>query len=204
MNNDMKKRLYRMIDSNISDRIEGNYSAMLNEMCREQEQRLSPTQFKKAKKLILTRIAFYLSIKKHIDGEDALVYVTNCFHAKVEGASKLMKFLSRYEWGYALFRKVFSIGLRADTWVSEIKRNDKDIFVFDITKCLYKDLCEFYKCPELCTMFCGGDWVVFGDMIHMEFERKHTLGHALTSVILHSRGALGFRNHSGSGSGGKE
>ena len=49
---------------------------MLNRMCREQEQRLSPTQFKKAKKLILTRIAFYLSIKKHIDGKDALVVDT--------------------------------------------------------------------------------------------------------------------------------
>ena len=177
MNNDMKKRLYQVFDSNISDSIEESYSAMLNEMCREQEQRLSPTQFKKAKKLILTRIALYRSIKKHIDDEDALVHVTNYFHEKIEGASKLMKFLSRYEWGYTLFRKVFSIGLRADTWVSVIKRNDKDVFVFDITKCLYKDLCDFYQCPELCTMFCDGDWVVFGDMIKMKFERNYTLGY---------------------------
>ena len=177
MNNDMKKRLYRIFDSNISDSIEESYSAMLNQMYSEQEQRLSPTQFKKAKKLILPRIAFYLSIKQHIGGEDTLVHVTKYFHAKVEGASKLMKFLSRYEWGYTLFRKVFLIGLRADTWVSEIKRNDKDTFIFDITKCLYKDLCDFYKCPELCTMFCDGDWVVFGDMIKMKFERKYTLGY---------------------------
>ena len=175
MNSDMK-RLYPMFDSNISDRIEGNYSAMLNRMCREQEQRLSLRSLRR-KKVDITRIALYLSIKQHIGGEDALVHVTDCFHAKIERASKLMKFLSRYEWGYALFRKVFSIGLRADTWVSEIKRNDKDIFVFDITKCLYKDLCDFYQCPELCTMFCDGDWVVFGDMIKMKFERKYTLGY---------------------------
>ena len=108
MNNDIKKRLYRIFDSNISDSIEESYSAMLNEMCREQEQGLSPTQFKKAKKLILTRIAFYLSIKKHIDGEDALVHVTKYFHAKVEGASKLMKFLSRYECGYTLQKSFFN------------------------------------------------------------------------------------------------
>jgi len=177
MNNEMKKRLYRIFDSNISDSIEESYSAMLNQMYSEQEQRLSPTQFKKAKKLILPRIALYLSIKQHIGGEDALVHVTNRFHAKIEGASKLMKFLSGYEWGYALFKKVFSIGLRADLWVSEIKRNDKDMFRFDITKCLYKDLCDFYQCPELCTMFCDGDWVVFGDMIKMKFERNHTLGY---------------------------
>lgn len=177
MNNDMKKFLCQKFDAEVADDITKNCSVKLNEMCREQEPKLSPAQFKLAKKRILIRIAFYLSLKEHAGVEDALAHTKTYFYAKVEGAAKFMKFLGKYEWGCALFRKVFSIGLRADTWISEIKRNDTDALIFDITRCLYKDLCDFYKCPELCTIFCDGDWLMFGNMEKIKFERKYTLGY---------------------------
>lgn len=177
MNNDMRRNLQREFGDEITDSVAKSYSAMLDEMCKEQETRLSTEQFKVAKKRILVRIAFYLSLKEHIGGEKALEHTKTYFHAKVEGAAKLMKFLSKYEWGYALFRKAFSTGLKADTWVSEIKRSDKEAFIFDITKCLYKDLCDFYESSELCVIFCDGDWLMFGEMKKMKFERKYTLGY---------------------------
>ncbi len=177
MNNDMKKFLNRMFDAESLDDTIKNCSVMFDEMCCEQEPKLSPAQFKLAKKRILIRIAFYLSLKEHISAEDALEHAKAYFYAKVKGAAKVMKFLSQYEWGCALFRQAFSIGLKSDTWVSEITRKDKDAFTFDITSCLYKDLCDFYKCPELCTMFCDGDWLMFGDMKKLKFERKYTLGY---------------------------
>ncbi len=177
MNNDMKKFLYQTFDAKSADDIIKRYSAMLDEMCREQKPRLSPTQFKVARKIILTRIAFYLSMKKRIDSDEALSHTAELFYKKTKGVSKLMKFLSKYEWGCALFRKAFSIVLRADIWISEIKRNDKDAFIFDIRKCLYKDLCDFYKCPELCAIFCNGDWLVFGELKKLKFERERTLGY---------------------------
>jgi hypothetical protein len=177
MNNDMKKFLNRTFDVESADDIIKNCSVMFDEMCYEQESKLSPTQFKLAQKRILIRIAFYLSFKKHVSAEDALMHTKTYFYEKVKNASKLMKFLGKSDLGCALFRKAFSNGLKADTWVSEIKRNDKEAFIYDITKCLYKDLCDFYKCPELCTMFCDGDWLMFGDMEKLKFERKYTLGY---------------------------
>jgi hypothetical protein len=177
MNDDMIKRLYCMFDTKTAESIEKSYSAMLDEMAKEQEQKLSSTQFKVARKIILTRIAFYLSMKRHIDGEDALSYLSECFYKKTKAVSRYIKFLSKYECGCAFFRKAFSMILRTDIWVSEIKRNDKDAFIFDITNCLYKDLCDFYKCPELCKMFCDGDWVAFGDMKKLKLERRFTLGY---------------------------
>lgn len=177
MSRDMKKFLHQIFSEEIADNIAKKHSTMLEKMCFEQKSRLSPTQFKNAKGRILERVAFYLVLKEHVDVEDALLHAKTYFHAKVKSAAKFMEFLGKYEWGYSLFRKVFSTGLRADTWVSKIKRNDKDAFIFDITKCLYKDLCDYYKCPELCTMFCDGDWLLFGNMEKFKFERKYTLGY---------------------------
>jgi len=177
MNNDMKKFLNRTLEAYSADEIIKSCSVILDEMCNEQKFKLSPTQFKLAKKRILVRIAFYLSLKKHISAEDALAHTKAYFYEKVKNASKFIKFLGKSDLGYALFRKAFSSGLRADTWVSKIKRNDKNALIFDITRCLYKDLCDFYNCPELCTMFCDGDWLMFGDMEKLKFERKYTLGY---------------------------
>lgn len=177
MNNDMKKFLNRTFDEESADAIIKNCSLLLSEMCREQESKLSSAQFKLAKNRILVRIAFYLSLKEYVSAEDALEHTKAYFYEKVKNASKLMMLVGKSELGCALFRKTFSKGLRADTWVSEIKRNDKDALIFDITRCLYKDLCDLYKCPELCTMFCDGDWLMFGDMKKLKFERKYTLGY---------------------------
>ncbi|HOF00627.1 MAG TPA: L-2-amino-thiazoline-4-carboxylic acid hydrolase [Spirochaetota bacterium] len=177
MPDDMKTFLYQTFDAKTADSIIKNYSAMLNEMHSEQEELLSPSQFKLAKTRILIRIALYRSIKNHTKGEDALAHTKKYFYAKVKAASKLVKFAGKSELGCTLFRKAFSYGLRADTWISAIKKNDKESLVFDITKCLYKDLCDFYKCPELCMMFCDGDWLAFGDMEKLKFERKYTLGY---------------------------
>jgi len=82
MNNDMKKFLYQTFDAKSTDDIIKRYSAMLDEMCHEQNPRLSPTQFNIARKIILTRIAFYLSMKKHIDSSEALSYTAECFYKK--------------------------------------------------------------------------------------------------------------------------
>ena len=127
MNNDMKKFLYQTFDAKSADDIIKRYSARLDEMCREQESRLSPTQLKVARKIILTRIAFYLSMKKRIDSDEALSHTAELFYKKTKGVSKLTKFLSKYEWGCALFRKAFSIVLRADIWISEIKETIKTL-----------------------------------------------------------------------------
>ncbi len=177
MKSDMKKFLLRIFDVEIAGQVAQNFSAMIEKMCREQKAKLSPTQYKNAKNSILVRVALYLSLKEHVGSEEALGHTKAYFYGKVEIASKIMKFLSKSDLGFALFRKAFSTGLKADTWISNITRNDREVFTFDITKCLYKDLCDFYECPELCPIFCDGDWIMFGDMVKVKFERSYTLGY---------------------------
>lgn len=173
----MKKLLLDIFDAELVEQLEQNYSAMVEKMCREQKSRLSPTQYKNAKISILPRVALYLSIKEHVGSELALTHTKAYFYGKVEIASKIMKFFSKSDLGFALFRKVFSTGLKADIWISGITRNDREAFTFDITKCLYKDLCDFYECPELCPIFCDADWIMFGDMVKVKFVRSCTLGY---------------------------
>lgn len=177
MQNDVKRFLLGIFDAEIVEQLKQNYSATMEEMCREQKARLSPTQYKNAKNSILVRVALYLSLKEHVGAEEALVHTKAYFYGKVDIASKIMKFVSKSDLGFALFRKAFSTGLKADTWTSKITRNDRKVFTFDITKCLYKDLCDFYECPELCPMFCDGDWIMFRDMVKIKFERSCTLGY---------------------------
>lgn len=153
-----------------------SYSTLLEKMCSEQKERLSPGQYKLAKNRILVRIAFYHSILKYSSDAQALEYAKEYFYPKTEGARKMMNRLGRSELGCTLFQKAFARGLKADTWVSEIKQNDKKALIYDVTKCLYKDLCDFYECPYLCMLFCDGDWLMFGEMEKLKFERAYTLG----------------------------
>lgn len=143
MKNDMKKFLLDIFDAELVEQLERKYSTMMEKMCREQKARLSPTQYKNAKSSILLRVALYLSLKEHIGSEGGLAHTKAYFYGKVEIASKIMKFLSKSDLGFDLFRKAFSIGLKSDTWISKITRNDREFFTFDMTKCLYKDLCDF-------------------------------------------------------------
>lgn len=59
----------------------------------------------------------------------------------------------------------------------EWKRHDNREIHFDIVRCLYKDMCEKYSCPELCTVFCQSDIIAFsGYEPKIRFERMGTIG----------------------------
>ena len=48
---------------------------------------------------------------------------------------------------------------------------------FDMTRCIYKDICDAEGCPELCAVFCENDDIAFsGLMPKIRFEREGTLG----------------------------
>jgi len=145
-------------------------------MISEQKPKLSSKQYKLAKTRILERISFYLAVCQYTDEKKALEILKSYYYKKAESASKFLRRLSKSNLGCTLFRKAFVSGLKSDTWVSTIKRNDRDALVYDITKCLYKDLCDEYKCPDLCMLFCDGDWLMFGEMKKLKFSRRYTLG----------------------------
>ena len=176
MNNKMRSFLKRTFNEEEADSILSSYSTLLEAMVEEQKEILSPSQYKLAKNRILKRIALYRSVKPYFDDAEALEYAKEYFYPQSESARRMLKLISRSNAGCTLFQKSFVQGLKADTWVSTIRQNDKDALIYDVTKCLYKDLCDFYASPALCSLFCDGDWLMFGDLKKLKFERRYTLG----------------------------
>lgn len=68
----------------------------------------------------------------------------------------------------------------------EWKRHDNKEVHFDIVRCLYKDMCEKYSCPELCMAFCQSDITAFsGYEPKIRFERMGTLGEGASCCDFH-------------------
>lgn len=62
-------------------------------------------------------------------------------------------------------------------WNIEWVRCDEREIHFDLTRCIYKDLCDAEGCPELCAVFCENDDIAFGGLMpKIRFERSGTLG----------------------------
>jgi hypothetical protein len=176
MSKELKNYLCAKFKDGEAETIFEDYTNCLARMAEEQKDLLSPNQYKAATKGILDKIAFYISVQKYVKEEQALEYAKEYYYAKMAGTEKMMKLIGKYNLGCAMFRKFFTTGLKADTWVSEIKKDAAGDLIFDITKCLYKDLCDYYQVSKMCALFCDGDWLVLGHMKKLAFSRNYTLG----------------------------
>ena len=68
----------------------------------------------------------------------------------------------------------------------EWKRHDSNEIHFNIVRCLYRDMCEKFCCPELCTVFCQSDITAFsGYEPKIRFERAGTLGEGAECCDFH-------------------
>lgn len=176
MSKELKEYLHSKFKDEEAELILEDYTHRLAKMVDEQKNLLSPNQYKVATKGVLKRIAFYISVQKFVNEEKALEYAKEFAYAKMAGTEKMMKMIGKSNLGCAAFRKFFTTGLKADTWVSELKKDADGDLIFDITRCLYKDLCDYYQASKLCALFCDGDWLVLGHMKKLEFSRNYTLG----------------------------
>lgn len=87
---------------------------------------------------------------------------------------------------FALFRKMFSIGLKGDSWTVEWVANDPEKFIYNIKTCLWHEACTKLGYPELCRIFCRNDELNFTDVSkHLYFERSSTLGDGGTCCDFH-------------------
>ena len=79
---------------------------------------------------------------------------------------------------YRLFVKsVMKKKFPVEGWDTEWIRCDGKEIHFDMTRCIYKDICDAEGCPELCAVFCENDDIAFsGLMPEIRFERTGTLG----------------------------
>jgi len=73
------------------------------------------------------------------------------------------------------FRKAMS---GTEIWISDFLSDTDSELKVNITKCLWKDTCDFFGCSEVCGVFCSADWTVFGNLKKLQLFRTETLGTA--------------------------
>lgn len=81
--------------------------------------------------------------------------------------------------GYNIVRKSFFDDLEGEKrtcWDIEILQDDGNGFAYEISRCLYFDICKEHGYPEFCKVFCTHDWYAFGVLKHhARFIRKSTI-----------------------------
>lgn len=132
-------------------------------------------------KRLLPTIGIYLSLLENgFSKEDALVFVLREIQRGASDKAVENAKFSRMPFSYFMFRlfakphmkKSYPIEGFSVKW-REI--NNKEVH-FDITRCIYKDMCDKYACPELCKVFCRSDITSFaGYRPKIMFERLGTI-----------------------------
>ena len=162
-------------------------------MISEQEQRLSPTQFKTAQTGILPRLAWYLALTEHgASSEEALKQIWEDLIGSVGAKKRFASFCGSIPGGFSLFRKIFYQALQSDLWDNQFYQNDSQGLCFHTTRCLYKDLADYYHCPEVAVLFCKVDHVMFDNLKHIRFERSQTFQDVSRQQILPPGNVLAF------------
>ncbi|HNX64645.1 MAG TPA: L-2-amino-thiazoline-4-carboxylic acid hydrolase [Oscillospiraceae bacterium] len=130
---------------------------------------------------MLPSIAIYLAFKKFDSTSDNALDFTDqvlqMFRLKMQKKNKV---LGRLPFGYSAFKmfckSVMNKQYPEQGWdVEWIKYNDNEIH-FNMKSCIYFEITKKYNCPEMCTLFCKNDDVVFeGYKPAIIFERNGTI-----------------------------
>ncbi|MDI3075884.1 L-2-amino-thiazoline-4-carboxylic acid hydrolase [Clostridioides difficile] len=152
-----------------------NFKTMINQIQRKQ---WTSKQQKRQKNRIIPIIALYKTfLQLGFSNTDAKELTRELAKKNALKANKILKIFSLIPQFSKIFRVLFKKGMEGnEIWTSEVLVDkDKELKV-DITKCLWKDTCDFFEYPEICEIFCSLDWVVFGKQKKLELYRTQTLG----------------------------
>ncbi len=138
----------------------------------------SAEQQKVQKQMIIPLLAKYRTlIYLGIPREKAMALTEKYSVHSARRFNKMLRLFSHLPNFRKLFSKIFKKQMAVPgIWDHEFKKDDKEMMVFDVTKCLWKETCNFFGYPEICEIFCNNDWVVFGDIKKFHLERVGTLG----------------------------
>lgn len=150
-------------------------------------------------KNMLPSIAIYLAFKKFDSTDDnALDYtdqVLQMFRLKMQKKNKV---LGRLPFGYSAFkmfcRSVMNKQYPKQGWdVEWITYNANEIH-FNMKSCIYFEITKKYNCPEMCTLFCKNDDVIFtGYKPAIIFERTGTIARGQKVCDFHFKNAKSIK-----------
>lgn len=156
-----------------------NYKKILNQLIESvNEGKWTKLQKKTQIGSILPKIALYKTfVELGISKDESKELVRHSSHYIANKAHIILKTLFKIPKFQKVFRMVMRKGMKEDEiWHSNILKDDDKNFAMDVTKCLWKDTCDYFGCPEICEVFCSNDNVVFGNNDKIEFQRTKTLG----------------------------
>lgn len=133
-------------------------------------------------KRLLPTIGIYITlIENGFTKEQALMITHKEIQHNACSVAKENAKLTKMPFTYGLFKMFAKSHMDkkypTEGFAVEWKRHNKKEIHFNITRCIYKEICEKYRCPELCTVFCQSDITAFaGYKPKIKFERLGTLG----------------------------
>lgn len=177
--NEQGKRLYALMCRKYSDLCEKEEKSENNEINNHVFDRLLPT------------ISMYLTlIENAFSQEDALMMAHKEIQQHAHSLAEENAKLTKIPFTYGLFKMFAKSHIKkkypTEGFGVEWKRHDNKEIHFDIVRCLYKDMCEKFCCPEFCTVFCRSDITAFsGYEPKIRFERAGTLGEGADRCDFH-------------------
>lgn len=174
----MKIILSNKLTASQIDNISKTQKKLMISMLNEQQKLLTINQLKIAKNNILPRISWYKAlIDNNINQDSALSFIWDSLILSSKKKQQMTGFFGRIPFvGYAIFRRMMYKALQCDAWDNNFIEYDRKSFCFNTTRCIYKELADFYKCSEIAPLFCNIDHVLFDKMKTIKFERSETLG----------------------------
>lgn len=142
-------------------------------------------------KRLLPTISMYLTLMENgFTKEEALAMAHKEIQQHARSMAEENSRLTKLPFTYGLFKMFAKSHMKKkypiEGFTVEWKRHDRKEIHFDITRCLYKDMCEKFCCPELCTVFCQSDVTAFsGYEPKIRFERAGTLGEGADCCDFH-------------------
>ena len=152
--NEQGKQLYALICK--------KYANLCEQETKSENQEMNKHIFKR----LLPTIGIYLTLANNgFTKEQALMIthkeVQHHAHCMAEENAKLTKMPFTYSLFKMFAKSHMDKKYPIEGFAVEWKRHDNKEVHFDIFRCLYKDMCEKYSCPELCTVFCQSDITAF-------------------------------------------
>lgn len=142
-------------------------------------------------KRLLPMIGVYLTlIENGFTKEEALTVAHTEIQRNACDKAKENAKLTKMPFTYGLFKMFAKSHMKksypTEGFAVEWKKHDSREIHFDIVRCIYRDMCEKYSCPELCQVFCQSDITAFaGYEPKIRFERLGTIGEGADCCDFH-------------------
>lgn len=122
--------------------------------------------------------------------DDAIAYVKKETHKAATVRKEEMQGLAKMPFAYTVYRmgvkKHMKKNFPDEGWETEwVCCNRKEIH-FNLHRCIYWDMTNLHKCPELCCVYCENDDIAFSGLLpKIRFQRSGTLGNGSSCCDFH-------------------